>query len=66
MRCQRCGAKAYTSICSMFNTEQLCLECSQREQAHPDYEKAAEAESQAVRRGDYNYPGIGLPPELRR
>ena len=31
-----------------------------------DYAKACEAELAAVRAGDRNFPGIGLPPDLAR
>jgi hypothetical protein len=43
----------------------LCLDCKKKEEAHPAYERARKAEQDAVRRGDRNFPGIGLPPDLR-
>ncbi len=30
------------------------------EQHHPRYEEARRAEAEACRRGDFNFPGIGL------
>ena len=64
MTCDRCGGDAGVSTMSRFNTEQICIPCEDVEKAHPDYEKAREAELNAVRAGDYNYPGIGLPEDL--
>ncbi len=64
--CDRCGKSTIASIGSMFNVEQICMECMNRERAHPLYAEAVRAETEACRRGNYNFPGIGLPPELRR
>ena len=50
---------------SYFNTEIICPECDEAEQAHPDYERARAVEGEAVRAGNFNYPGIGLPADLR-
>jgi hypothetical protein len=63
--CDRCGGDARISTGSIFNAEQICQACEAEEKAHPDYERAREIEADAVRRGDYNFPGVGLPPELR-
>jgi hypothetical protein len=49
---------------SKFNTDLLCLNCKEREEAHPKYREACEAEENAVRRGDMNFPGIGRPEDL--
>ena len=46
---------------SRFNTDVLCQKCIEEERSHPDYEKAAEAELAAVRRGNTNFSGIGWP-----
>jgi len=43
----------------MFNTQTICLECKAIEKTHPKYEDACKAELEAVRKGDYNFPGIG-------
>ena len=48
-------------VMSRFNTDCLCPACTEEEQAHPDYRKAADAEMNAVRHGDHNFPGIGWP-----
>lgn len=62
--CDRCHQPALATIMSRFNTDTICLPCEKKERAHPDYQKAADAELAAVRRGDYNFPGIGKPADL--
>ena len=59
--CQRCGKPMTASTMSMFNTQWICMECQDEETKHPDYEKAREAEFQAVKAGNRNFPGIGWP-----
>lgn len=63
--CDRCGGPLQVSTMSTFNTQRICMGCKRNEEAHPDYEKARKAEQEAVRSGNYNFPGIGLPPDLR-
>jgi hypothetical protein len=65
MICDRCGRESRVSIGSMFNMDQICLDCKKLEEAHPMYEHAREIEGEAVRNGNYNFPGIGLPVDLR-
>ena len=61
-KCDRCGGSLeHGRIMSRFDTSCLCLECEREERQHPDYQKAADAELAAVRRGDMNFPGIGWP-----
>lgn len=62
--CERCNKKTNTLIVSFFNTEWICLECQEKEKAHPDYQKAKEAELEAVINGNFNFPGIGKPTDL--
>jgi len=64
MNCDRCSKEASVHTCSMFNTEDICLECKEKEQKHPLFEKARTAETAAARQGDYNFPGIGKPEDL--
>jgi len=65
MRCQRCGRETLGTIMSKFNTQVICFDCKDRERKHPNYGEADRAEVEAVRSGNYNFPGIGLPPELK-
>jgi hypothetical protein len=59
--CDRCGRGSIAFTMSRFNTEMLCMTCLQLERQHPDYPAAHEAELAAVKRGEYNFPGVGLP-----
>jgi hypothetical protein len=43
---------------SMFNEDCICMDCKEKERQDPEYKKAVEAEHEAVKRGDYNFPGI--------
>ena len=64
-KCPRCGADfSMGQIMSMFNTDSICMNCADKERAHPKYEEAREAEVAACKRGDYNFPGIGKPSDL--
>ncbi len=60
-KCDRCGVELKARQMSRFNTDVLCMRCIEEEKMHPDYEKAAEAELAAVKRGETNFPGIGWP-----
>ena len=64
MKCNRCGKETNTYKMSRFNTQNICLECEKIERNHPDYPKAKEAEMEAVKAGNYNFEGIGLPDDL--
>lgn len=57
--CDRCGKATNTWIMSMFNQEQICPDCKEQEKKHPRYEEARNADREAIKRGDYNFKGIG-------
>ena len=59
-RCDRCGELKVRTM-SRFNTDCICMKCAEEERNHPDYQKAANAELAAVKRGERNFPGIGWP-----
>lgn len=63
-KCQRCGEETSITTMSYFNTQIICMECDEKERAHPDFKKAQEAEIAQVRAGNYNYEGIGKPRGL--
>jgi len=44
----------------MFNEDCICLECAAKERELETYKNAQEAEMEEVRRGNYNYKGIGF------
>ena len=62
--CERCGADLgrVASTMSRFNTQTICLPCSEDEREAPGYIAAATAETTAVQQGDMNFPGVGLSP----
>lgn len=64
MKCDRCGELTSAFTTSYFNTEIICLDCCEFERAHPLFEHAREVETQEVEKGNYNYPGIGLPADF--
>lgn len=64
MKCDRCGKVTNASTVSMFNTQEICMVCKEREVKHPRYAEAREREIEAVRGGDRNFPGIGLPLDI--
>ena len=64
MKCERCDVETKTYIMSMFNTQNICMRCKEKEQKHPAYKLAQEIELIAVNSGDRNFQGIGLPEEL--
>lgn len=67
-QCERCGRETFVTTMSVFNTETICSggdeSCKSKERRHPKYEEAHRIESEAVRSGDYNFPGIGKPADL--
>ena len=61
-KCDRCGGSLDGGrTVSRFSMDVICMDCEREERQHPDYQKAADAELAAVRRGDMNFPGIGWP-----
>lgn len=62
--CHRCGRAVAAHIMSMFNRQLICLVCANEERKHPQYREAQEADVEACRRGETNFPGIGLPEDL--
>jgi hypothetical protein len=61
--CDRCRGNLNISIMSRFNTDTICLSCCDDEQQAPGYGAAQDAERDAVKSGDYNFPGVGLSTE---
>jgi superfamily II helicase len=61
MTCQRCGKETRVHTMSRFNTQVICMDCAELEMKHKDYKRAYEAELEATRAGNMNFPGIGKP-----
>jgi ArsR family metal-binding transcriptional regulator len=57
--CDRCGKQTRCTIMSMFNTQTICMDCKDAEEKDPRYKAAREADEDAIRRGDFNFGGIG-------
>ena len=45
---------------SIYNTQVICMTCKEKEQQRTDYRKAVEADHAEIRKGNYNFQGIGL------
>ena len=58
-KCDRCkGSTDGTTTMSVFNQDVICMRCKEDEKLDPDYKLAQDAEAEAIRNGDYNYPGL--------
>ena len=62
--CDRCHERTNVTCMSYFNTDTLCMKCLDKEKAHSKYAEAKEIENEAVRNGNYNFAGVGLPSDL--
>lgn len=59
--CDRCGGSLKDGrIMSMFNTECICMKCKDEEKQNKDYRKACDADNEQIKKGNYNFEGIGL------
>lgn len=58
--CDRCHVELTVRTMSMFNEDVICPACKEKETQRPDYDDAVRAEHEALKRGDRNFPGIGL------
>ena len=59
-KCDRCGGSlAGGRTMSRFDTACLCMRCADAEKSHPRYREAVEAELAEIRRGNFNFKGIG-------
>ena len=63
-KCRRCGDDLIISTMSYFDESEICLRCDEVERSHPSFEEARRVESEHVGRGNYNFEGVGLPPEI--
>lgn len=62
--CDRCGTKTNIWIMSMFNRDELCGSCKEKEREHPMYQEACDEECRQIKAGNFNYDGIGKPEDL--
>ena len=65
--CDRCGGSLDGGrTMSMFNEDCICMECSKKEKQRSDYSKAVEADHEEIKKGNYNFKGIGYLKERGR
>jgi hypothetical protein len=63
--CNRCfGETNGITIMSMFNEQVICMQCKEIEKKHPKYNLASKTEIEEIKKGNYNFKGIGLPNDL--
>lgn len=67
MKCDRCynECKFYYKR-SVFNTDILCNDCIEEEMKHPDYQYAKDKENEEMKKGNYNFRGVGWPGKNKR
>ena len=58
IKCDRCKRDTLAFSMSFLNTDMLCPACLEKEKIHPRYDEAKKAELDAVKNGNYNYPGL--------
>ena len=59
-KCDRCGKILTAKTMSMFNEDCLCLECKEKEKNLPNYKKALNKDIEEIKKGYFNFKGIGL------
>ena len=59
-KCDRCGGPLTVRIMSMFNEDVICMDCKEKERKRPDYREAVEADHAEIKKGNFNFKGIGL------
>jgi hypothetical protein len=64
-KCDRCGNPTRVTQASLFNIDMCCLVCIEMERAHPDFPRARARELDELSKGNFNFPGIGLPEDLK-
>lgn len=64
--CDRCGCSNNNqTTMSKFNTDVICMPCKEKEILHPEYKNACDVELNEIKKGNYNFEGIGLPESLK-
>ena len=57
--CDCCGQSLKDGrIMSMFNRDCICLDFKKKERKDKDYRLAEGADGEAIKKGDFNFPGI--------
>ncbi|HIL98560.1 MAG TPA: gamma-glutamylcyclotransferase [Pseudomonadales bacterium] len=58
-RCQECYEESSSYTMSMYSTALVCLQCKDKETRRPDYKDAVAADEAEIRKGNFNFEGIG-------
>lgn len=58
MECKRCGNKTNTTSVSYLSTDNLCMDCLEKEKSHVLYEFGKKIEHAEVLKGNFTFPGI--------
>jgi hypothetical protein len=62
--CDKCGEDLKNGrAMSKFNTDCICMSCSDKEKQDPDYESAVKADNEQIKQGNYNFQGIRAESE---
>ena len=57
--CDRCGGDLKGGrTMSAFNLDCICMDCKAKEKQDKDYDKAVQADIEAIKKENYNFPGI--------
>lgn len=65
--CSRCyGSLEGGRTMSMFNEDCICMKCAEEERQREDYKKAVDADHEQIKKGNYNFRGIGFYKIERR
>jgi hypothetical protein len=63
-KCERCHQPTNNkTTMSMFNEDVICMSCKEKERQNPNYSKAETADIEQIKKGNYNYSGIGYLPD---
>lgn len=58
--CERCGTPLNgVRTMSRFNTQTICMKCSEKEKNHSRYDEAVKADLEEIKLGNLNFEGIG-------
>lgn len=60
MTCQRCSKHTNLFIMSMYNEQEICMDCKKEETQRSDYAQALEMDEDEIRNGNFNFKGMGL------
>ena len=59
--CQRCNKPTNgITIMSMFSAQIICMDCKKKETQDPRYADAVKADVEQIKKGNFNFKGIGL------